>query len=89
MVLEGLTQEMNEGQALKTAREAQKLDRTVLQRELMMRQAAIDFAHLAHHPTGVSLDEAFDRNAAQMMLGMTAALVSSSMARRAAALRQA
>jgi len=89
MVLEGLTQEINEGPALKAAREAQKLDRTVLQRELMMRQAAIDFAHLAHHPTGVSLDEAFDRNAAQMMLGMTAALVSSSMARRAAALRQA
>ena len=88
MVLEGLTKELNEGPAIKAAREAQKLDRTVLQRELMMRQAAIDFSHLAHHPTGVSLDEAFDRNAAQMMLGMTAALVSSSMARRAAGLRQ-
>ena len=89
MVLEGLTQEMGEGSALKAARDAQKQDRTAMQRELMMRQAAIDFAHLAHHPTGVSLDGAFDRNAAQMMLGMTAALVSSSMARKAAALRQA
>jgi hypothetical protein len=89
LVLEGLTQELNQGPALKAAREAHKPDRTVLQRELTMRQAAIDFAHLAHHPTGVSLDEAFDRNAAQMMLGITAALVSSSMARSAAALRQA
>ena len=82
MVLEGLTQELNEGPALKAARDAQKQDRTAQQRELVMRQAAIDFAHLAHHPTGESLDEAFDRNAAQMMLGTTAALVSSAMSRR-------
>lgn len=89
MVLERLTQELNEEQALKAARTAQGRDRTTHQRELFMRQVAIDFAHLAHHPTDVSLDEAFDRNAAQMMLGTTAALVSSSMARKAAALRRA
>ena len=89
MVLERLTQELDDDLALKAARVAQGRDRTAQQRELLIRQAAIDFAHLAHHPTGISLDEAFDRNAAQMMLGMTAALVSSSMARRAAALRQA
>ena len=89
MVLEGLTLELNEGPALKAAREAQKPVRTVLQRELLMRQAAIDFAHLAHHPPVVSLDVAFDRNAAQMMLGIAAALVSSSMAQRATSLRQA
>lgn len=66
MVLEGLTQELNEGPALKAARDAQKQDRTAQERELVMRQAAIDF----------------DRNAAQMMLGTTAALVSSAMSRR-------
>lgn len=89
MVLERLTQELDDDLALKAARAAQGRDRTAQQRELLIRQAAIDFAHLAHHPTGISLDEAFDRNAAQMMLGMTAALVSSSMGRKAAALRQA
>ena len=89
MVLERLAQELNEELALKAARDAQKQDRTVQQRELLMRQAAIDFAHLAHHPTGVSLDELFDRNAAQMMLGITAALVSSAMTRSAVSLRQA
>lgn len=89
MVLERLTQELNEEPALKAARDPQRKDRTAQQRELSMRQAAIEFAHLAHHPTGVSLDETFDRNAAQMMLGVTAALVSSAMARSAAALRQA
>lgn len=89
MVLESLTQELDEGPAIKAARDAQKQDRTALQRELMMRQAAIDFAHLAHHPTGISLDEAFDRNAAQMMLGTAAALVSSAMSRHVASARSA
>ena len=89
MVLEGITQELGEGPALKTACDAIKRGRTALQREMAMRQAAIDYAHLAHHPTGLSPDEVFDRNAAQMMLGITAALVSSSMFRRAASLRQA
>jgi hypothetical protein len=82
MILEGMTQQLGEDVAIKAARAAQVRERTVLQRELVMRQAAIEFAHLAHHPTGVSLDEAFDRNAAQMMLGITAALISSAMSRR-------
>ena len=88
MVLERTTQELGEQQALKVARETNKQDRTALQRELFMRQSAIDFAHLAHHPTGASLDEVFDRNAAQMMMGIAAALVSSAMARHTASLRQ-
>lgn len=88
MVLERQTQQLNQDQALKVAREQTRgRDRTALERELMMRQAAMDFAHLAHHPTDVALDETFDRNAAQMMLGVTAALVSSAMSRRAAAER--
>lgn len=88
MVLEGLTQELDEDLAMKAARAAQVKDRTSMQRELVMRQTAIEFAHLAHHPTGLSLDVAFDRNSAQMMLSITAALVSTALARRAASLRQ-
>jgi hypothetical protein len=87
MVLEGLTQELNDVAAIKAASETPARDRTVQQRELIMRKAATDFAHLAHHPSGISLDDAFDRIAAQMMLGTTAALVSSAMYRRAAYLR--
>ena len=60
MVLERLIQELNEEPALKAARDPQRKDRTDRQRELLMRQPAIDFAHLAHHPTGVSLDETLD-----------------------------
>ncbi|MBX3623112.1 MAG: hypothetical protein KF891_24355 [Rhizobacter sp.] len=81
MVLERLTQERQEDGALQGAKDAQKQKRTLLQRELLMRQAAIDFANLAHHPTDSSLTELFDRNAALMMLGTTAALVSSGLAR--------
>lgn len=81
MVLERLTDELGEGLALKQAREINKQDRTLLQRELIMRQEAINFAHLAHHPTGSSLGQLFNRNAAQMLLATTAALVSSAMSR--------
>jgi hypothetical protein len=82
MVIEGLTAELGQELALKNALSAQKAGRTREQRELVMRQAAMDFASLAHHPTGVSQDDLFDRNAAQMMLGTTAALVSSALARK-------
>lgn len=80
MVIEGLTAELGQDALLQAAVNAQKTTRTREQRELVMRKAAMDFASLAHHPTGVPLDELFDRNAAQMMLGMTAALVSSALA---------
>ena len=82
MVLEGLTAELGQEASLKAAISAQKQTRTREQRELAMRQAAMDFASLAHHPIGTSQDELFDRNAAQMMLGAAAALVSSALARR-------
>lgn len=84
MVIEGLTAELKQDAALKGAVQLQKQrrTRTLEQRELVMRQAAMDFASLAHHSTGVSQDDLFDRNAAQMMLGTTAALVSSALARR-------
>jgi hypothetical protein len=82
MVIEGLTAELGEDPGLRAALAAPKQSRSLEQRELAMRQAAMDFASLAHHPTGISLNELFDRNAAQMMVGTTAALVSSALARR-------
>lgn len=88
MVIEAVTTELGQSNALMTALQLSKQNRALEQRELVMRQAAMDFASLAHHPTGVSLTELFDRNAAQMMLGTTAALVSSAMARQAAGQRQ-
>ena len=81
MVIEGLTTELAQDPLLRAALAAPKQTRTREQRELVMRQAAMDFASLAHHPTSVPLDELFDRNAAQMMLGTTAALVSSALRR--------
>lgn len=44
---------------------------TTLQRELMIRQAAINYAHVAHHPNG-STDPLFDRSNAIMLLGIAA-----------------
>lgn len=84
MVIEGLTTQLGQDAAHKAALAVpDKRNRTLEQREYAMRQAAMDFASLAHHPTDVSLDAVFDRNAALMMLGTTAALVSSAMARLA------
>ena len=80
MVIEGLTASLGQEPQLRAALNASKQMWTREQRELFMRQAAMDFASLAHHPTGTPLDELFDRNAAQMMLGTTAALVSSALA---------
>lgn len=79
MALERLTQELQQGAEMERAKTEQKIKRTLSQRELLMRQASIDFASLAHHPTDNSLSDLFDRNAALMMLGTTAALVSSAL----------
>jgi len=81
MVLERLTAELGQDALLKAANDTKKIDRSREHREFAMRQAAMDFASLAHHPTGTPQDELFDRNAAQMMLGTTAALVSSALKR--------
>lgn len=64
MVIEDLTRGLGQEAQRKAALAAQKQSRTREQRELAMRQAAMDFASLAHHPTDVSLGELFDRNAA-------------------------
>ncbi len=90
MALEALTKSLDQKNHLTAAVQASKTakqDLTLVQRELVMRQALTDFCNLAHHPTETSLGELFDRNTAQMALGSTAALVSSALRRHAAAQR--
>lgn len=91
LALESLTASLDQkaeiAAAVKQHKEnKQKLD--LRQRELIIRQALTDFSHLAHHDSGVPLDELFDRNAAQLALGSTAALVSSELRRHAAGMRE-
>jgi hypothetical protein len=86
MVLESLTKELTEDSALQAAKDLQKNNAksmTVEQRELMLRQAAIHYAHLAHHVEGTSPSNLYDRSSAQMILSMAASLVSSALQRQA------
>lgn len=85
LVLESLTQELNEGAALKAALGmANKQDRSLHQRELAMRQATMDLTHLAHHADGAAT-VAFDRGTAKMVLAVVTALVSTALSRRGSA----
>ena len=92
MALEALTQSLDQQGELKAALQLQKTEKQKLsrsQRELVMRQALTDFSSLAHHATDVPPEELFDRNAAQMALASTAALISSALNRHVAATRVA
>jgi len=83
LVLESLTQQLDQVPDLKRAAAIQGGDKrsmTIIERELFMRQAAIHFAHPAHHP-GQDYDASFDRADAQMLLGITASLVSRALTR--------
>ena len=62
LVMESLSTELGQDEALRSTLSLPKQSRTLEQRELAMRQAAMDFASLAHHTTGVSLNELFDRD---------------------------
>lgn len=83
LVLESLTEQLQEGEELESAKKLRGDDRnamTTLQRELMIRQAAINYAHVAHHPNG-STDPLFDRSNAIMLLGIAASLVANGLRR--------
>lgn len=83
LVLERLTTELNQLSDLKRIAEAkgsEKKSMSILDRELQMRQAAIHFAHPAHH-ADQDYDGSFDRSDAHMLLGITASLVSRGIAR--------
>lgn len=91
MVLESLTKELKQEDKIKASKTQHKTDRTALsvdQRELVLRQAAIDYSSLAHHVDGGVPDELYGRRSAQMLLAMTAALVSSALGRQADGERQ-
>lgn len=86
LALEGLTKSLGQKADQNAALQMHRSDKQQLdlaQRELVMRQALTDFTNLAHHTTGVSMGELFDRNAAQLALESTAALISSALRRRA------
>ncbi|RTL50390.1 MAG: hypothetical protein EKK46_13445 [Rhodocyclaceae bacterium] len=83
LVLESLTEQLQEGEELEAAKKLRGEGRnamTTLQRELMIRQAAINYAHVAHHPNG-STDPLFDRSNAVMLLGIAASLVANGLRR--------
>lgn len=89
VALEALTNSLGQKPDVTAALQLHKTGKQQLdlaQRELVMRQSLTDFCSLAVHVTTAPIGEMFDRNAAQMVLGSTAALVSSALARRAAAL---
>lgn len=83
-VLDSLTKELKQTDDLsraKSAHGATRLALTAPERELRIRAAILDYAHLAHHPAETELGHEFDRTAAKMMLGVTASLVSAALER--------
>lgn len=85
--LEALTQLLNQEDELRKMRDAAgqgKRELTVLERELRLRSVALEYAHLAHHPSEMQPTCVYDRSSAQMMLGITASLASAALGRRAA-----
>jgi hypothetical protein len=89
-VLEGLTQCLGQGDDMRKVRDAVGQGRrelTVLERELRLRSVALEYAHLAHHPSEMQPDCVYDRSAAQMMLGVAVSLASAAFGRVASSRR--
>jgi len=51
----------------------------VSDRGLRLRAAALDYAHLAHHPSEMQPDCVYDRRQAQMLIGVTVSLASAAL----------
>jgi hypothetical protein len=84
LVLESLTTDLKQDVAIQEATDLKKKrDRTVEQRELALRKAAMDYANAAHHVDSGHPDDLYDRREAQMLLGVTANLVATSLTRQA------
>jgi len=81
LVLEALTSELKQDTATQSASDVKKRrDRTLEQRELVLRQAAMDYASPSHHTDCGHPDDLYDRRESQMVLGVTANLVASALA---------
>jgi hypothetical protein len=86
LVLETLTRELGQGQQLIDAtnlHKSKKRDLDLEQRELLLRQTAVDYSHPAHHTDAGLPADLFDRRSAQMLLAVTATLVSAAISHRA------
>ena len=82
LVLEALTSELKQDVAVQGASDLKKKrERTVEQRELVLRQAAMDYSSPSHHMDGGHPDDLYDRRSAQMLLGIVSSLVTSGLAR--------
>ena len=82
LVLESLTDNLAQTAALQDANDLKKKrDRTLVQRELVLRHAAMEFSNPSHHVDSGLPDDIYDRRNAQMLMGITASLVASTLAR--------
>lgn len=78
-VLEAITKSMGQGSDLTRVREVKGpalRELGVSDRGLRLRAAALDYAHLAHHPSEMQPDCVYDRRQAQMLMGVTVSLAS-------------
>lgn len=78
LALEQWTESRNEVGLLASAKERQRSDPrmlTELQRELLLRQAVVNYAHLAHHASDSMAPAHFDRQSTTMLIGITAAIL--------------
>lgn len=76
--LEGWTTQRAEGEAVRKARETKRTasrSLTLFDRELLLRDAATNFADLAHHADEVASAESYSRDDAAMMMAITAAIL--------------
>lgn len=76
--LEGWTTQRAEGEAVKKARDTKRgasRSLTLYERELLVRDAATNFADLSHHADDVANAENYGREDAAMMVAVTAAIL--------------
>lgn len=82
LVLESLTDNLAQTAALQDANDLKKKrDRTLAQRELVLRHAAMEYSNPSHHVDSGLPEDIYDRRSAQMLMGITASLVASALAR--------
>ncbi len=82
LVLEALTDNLQQTAALQDANDLKKKrERTLAQREFVLRQAAMDYSSASHHVDSGLPDDIYDRRGAQMLMGITASLAASALAR--------
>lgn len=85
-VLESLSHELGQETQLRDSVDIHKKAKrglTLDQRELVLRQAAMDYSSPSHHVDSGLPDDLYDRRNAQMLLGITASLLAAGLSRTA------